>query len=72
MSQVKFNFFCPEQFVHTVNGKWLPTEAVKFEFEPDGSVAISLAPSYHNALVNEQFWEPNNGKQIVYEGTLPL
>lgn len=69
---VKFAFEVEPEFVKAVDGKWLPVEGVRFDFAPDGSVNITVTESLHNARVLAQFLEPNNGKAVVYQGTLPV
>lgn len=69
---VKYELEVAPEFVALVNNKWLALEGIRLTFNADHTVGIEMTQCFHNAKVVEQFLEPNNGKQVVYQGTLPV
>lgn len=67
-----FTFDVDPSFIKAVNNEWVQVEAVRFRFNSNQTVEVDLTSSFHNAKVMEQFLEPNKGKPIVYQGTMPV
>lgn len=69
---MKFTLETDIDFVKAAHGNWLAVEGVKFDFNSDGTVSIKLTQCIHDEFVIEQFLEPNNGKNVMYYGVLPV
>lgn len=65
--ELKYTFKCAPQFVAAVDGRWLPIQGVKFDFQTNGEVEVSLTSSITDAMILDHFWEPNGGSQIPFD-----